>query len=137
MNDHERAERAIEILEEFKRWSKAYPTALQDRPERRGAGGVSYALSELIAGLGELCPMAGLTDIVSVFDAYMMRVLRHAKAPFTVIGRPCRVGVTKTFAALFDPDQAALAAYKLKLGMGTRVLEEGAEEVALRMRFRH
>ena len=42
------------------------------QPERM-KNGVGYVLSELIAGIGEVALLAGLTQIVSVFDARILR----------------------------------------------------------------
>ena len=46
----------------------------------RNKSGVNYVLSELILGIGEVAVAAGLTQIVSVFDARIYRVLEPQAA---------------------------------------------------------
>lgn len=92
--------------------------------------GVGYVLSELIAGIGEVALLAGLTQIVSVFDARILRVLRAVGCEPEVIGRPQRVGSATAYAALFEPDPQRLEAFRNELQMGDSVLAPGARELA-------
>ena len=46
-----------------------------DQPERM-KNWLNYALCELLLGIAEVAIPAGLTKIVSVFDARMLRILR-------------------------------------------------------------
>ena len=92
--------------------------------------GVGYVLSELIAGIGEVALLAGLTQIVSVFDARILRVLKAVGCEPEVIGRPRRIGEVMAYAALFEPDQERLAAFRDELKMGDSVLEPRTRELA-------
>jgi N-acyl-L-homoserine lactone synthetase len=68
----------------------------------RGKSGVNHALSELILGIGEVAVAAGLTQIGSVFDARIFRVLRAAGCNPQIIGAPQRIGGAMSYAGLFD-----------------------------------
>ena len=53
-------------------------------------------------GIGEIAVIAGLTQIVSVFDARIYRVLKAVGCNPQFIGRPRRIGGTMSYAGLFD-----------------------------------
>ena len=63
---------------------------------------VSHVTAELIAGICEVGLIAGLTDVVSVFDARMVRIMRASGSPATIIGQPHRIGAFMTYAGLFE-----------------------------------
>jgi acyl homoserine lactone synthase len=77
----------------------------------RNKSGVNYVLSELILGIGEVAVAAGLTQIVSVFDARIYRVLRAAGCNPQIIGTPQRVGDAMSYAGLFDTGEGPLRAF--------------------------
>jgi acyl homoserine lactone synthase len=81
--------------------SRICAAAVPGQPERNQSG-VNYVLSELILGIGEVAVAAGLTQIVSVFDARIFRVLRAAGCKPQVIGTPQRIGGVMCYAGLFD-----------------------------------
>ena len=57
--------------------SRICVAAMDGQPERIKSG-VNFVLCELLAGIGEVAVLAGLTQIVSVFDARIFRVLKAA-----------------------------------------------------------
>jgi acyl homoserine lactone synthase len=67
--------------------SRICASAAAGQPERSRSG-VNYVLSELILGIGEVAVAAGLTQIVSVFDARIFRVLKTAGCNPQIIGTP-------------------------------------------------
>jgi N-acyl-L-homoserine lactone synthetase len=71
------------------------------QPERK-RNGINVALGELLAGIGEVALIAGLTEIVSVFDARVFRVLKAAGCAPRVIGTPQRIGDVMSYAGLFS-----------------------------------
>ncbi len=87
-------------------------------------------LNELIAGIGEVALMAGLTQIVSVFDARIYRVLKAVGCQPDIIGRPQRIGETMAYAGLFEPNPDRLEAFRTELGMGHSVLSQPIREIA-------
>lgn len=89
------------------------------------AGGrrLSYVTGELLAGLVEVGLRVGLTEVVSVFDARMLRILRMAGYPAEVIGTPTRIGECLTYAGLFEVSEGALANIQAASGIVGSVLE--------------
>ena len=83
---------------------------------------ISYVTGELLAGLVETGLAAGLTEIVSVFDARMVRVLRMAGYPAELISPPRRIGVCMTYAGLFEVSEAALERIRRAGGIEGSVL---------------
>jgi acyl homoserine lactone synthase len=71
-----------------------------DLPAAAGArsGGLSQATYELFAGMIEFGLCRNLTRIVTVTDARMERILRHAGWPLARLGAPRAVGATTTLA---------------------------------------
>jgi acyl homoserine lactone synthase len=98
-----------------------------DQPERM-KNWLNYALCELLLGVGEIAIPAGLTKIVSVFDARMLRILRATGCNLTIIGTPQRIGKVMSYAALFDVGPGALVNFKEKLGVTQSVLSLDAQE---------
>ena len=119
-----------EVVESATIWesSRICATAAEGQP-RRSRNGVNYVMSELIAGIGEVALIAGLTQIVSVFDARILRVLKAVGCEPVVIGRPQRIGNAMAYAALIEPDLARLEALREELEMGPTVLAPGAREL--------
>jgi N-acyl-L-homoserine lactone synthetase len=88
-----------EFIESATIWesSRICAVAADGQPDR-GRNGVNFVLSELIAGIGEVSVIAGLTQIVSVFDARMFRS-------------------TMSYAALFDTGEGPLQVFRETLGI--------------------
>lgn len=94
---------------------------LADQPERMKSW-LNYALCELLLGVGEIAIPLGLSKIVSVFDARMLRILRATGCHLTIIGTPQRIGKVMSYAALFDVGPGALEKFKENLGITRSVL---------------
>jgi acyl homoserine lactone synthase len=109
--------------------SRICAAAIPGQPER-SRHGVNYVLSELILGIGEVAVAAGLTQIVSVFDARMFRVLKAAGCNPEIIGTPQRIGGMMSYAGLFDTGEGPLKAFRAAAGIDRSVLAPGAKEVA-------
>jgi acyl homoserine lactone synthase len=121
-----------EYIESATIWesSRICASALPGQPDRSKSG-VNYVLSELILGIGEVAVIAGLTQIVSVFDARIFRVLRAAGCNPQIIGTPQRIGCAMSYAGLFDTGEGPLKAFRAALGVQDSVLAPGAKELAL------
>jgi N-acyl-L-homoserine lactone synthetase len=119
-----------EVVESATIWesSRICAIAAPGQPER-SKNGVGYVLSELIEGIGEVALLAGLTQIVSVFDARILRVLKAIGCEPEIIGRPQRIGGVMTYAALFEPNTDRLETFRAEMRMGESVLAEGAKEL--------
>ena len=120
-----------EAVESASIWesSRICAIAASGQPERT-KNGVGYVLSELVAGIGEVALLAGLTQIVSVFDARILRVLKAVGCEPEVIGRPQRIGDVMAYAALFEPNPERLVEFRNEMHMGNSVLAPGARELA-------
>ena len=97
------------------------------QPERSRR--INYALTELILGIGEVAVAAGLTQIASVFDARIFRVLKAAGCNPQVIGTPQRIGDIMCYASLFDTGERPLQAFRAIAGIQDSVLAPGAKEM--------
>ena len=123
-----------EFIESATIWesSRICAAAAEGQPQRR-RNGVNFVLSELIAGIGEVAVIAGLTQIVSVFDARIYRVLKAVGCNPQLIGRPRRIGGTMSYAGLFDTGEgllSALTAFREELGIEQPESKELARELA-------
>jgi N-acyl-L-homoserine lactone synthetase len=119
-----------EVVESASIWesSRICAIAAPGQPERT-KNGVGYVLGELVEGIGEVALLAGLTQIVSVFDARILRVLKAVGCAPEVIGRPQRIGGVMTYAALFEPDSARMATFRAEMNMGASVLNEETKKL--------
>ena len=122
-----------EFIESATIWesSRICAVAAEGQPQRRN--GVNFVLSELIAGIGEVAVIAGLTQIVSVFDARVYRVLKAVGCNPQLIGRPRRIGGTMSYAGLFDTGEgllSALTAFREELGIEPPESKELTRELA-------
>ncbi len=109
--------------------SRICATTSRGQPDRSRSG-VNYALSELILGIGEVALAAGLTQIVSVFDARIFRVLRAAGCNPQIVGTPQRIGGAMSYAGLFDTGAGPLKAFRAAAGIENSVLAPCAREFA-------
>jgi acyl homoserine lactone synthase len=107
--------------------SRICALTLLGQPDRSRSG-VNYVLSELILGIGEVAVLAGLTQVVSVFDARIYRVLKAAGCNPKLIGTPTRIGETMCYAGLFDTGPGPLRAFREALGVRKTVLAPDAIE---------
>ena len=100
------------------------------QPER-STNGLSPTLGELIVGIVEIGLMAGLTQIVAVFDARIYRVVKAAGCNPQLIGRPQRIGDTMSYVGVFDTGNSPLEAIRRAVGiMGSVLAPETRELVA-------
>jgi N-acyl-L-homoserine lactone synthetase len=121
-----------EVIESATIWesSRICASAVDGQPDR-SRNGVNYVLTELILGIAEVAILAGLTQIVSVFDARILRVLRTVGCSPQIIGRPQRIGETMSYAGLFDiGGEGPLETFRASLGFEGSVLAPDAKELA-------
>jgi N-acyl-L-homoserine lactone synthetase len=66
-------------------------------------GGVARATSEIMIGMLEYARNSGVTDIITVIDPIMNRVMkRSANAPYDYVGKVADMGKVSAMAALID-----------------------------------
>ncbi len=69
----------------------------------QGTNTVSYTTSELMVGILEYAKSSGITDIITVIDPLMDRILhRSDNAPYDYVGKTADMGKVKALAALID-----------------------------------
>ena len=86
----------------------------------KGEHGIACATYELFAGMVEFGLSRHLSDIVTVTDARMERILRRAGWP--LIGAPSKIGNTLAVAGYLDISSAALAKLRGAGGLSGPVL---------------
>jgi acyl homoserine lactone synthase len=120
-----------EFIESATIWeaSRICAVAANDPPQR-GKNGLSLALGDLLAGIGEVAIIAGLTQIVAVFDERFYRITKAAGCAPQIIGAPRRIGGTMSYAGLFDTGEGPLQAVRKPLGIKGSVLAPDAQELA-------
>jgi N-acyl-L-homoserine lactone synthetase len=118
-----------EFIESATIWEASRICATVDQPQRNKSG-LGLALGELLAGIGEVAIIAGLTQIVAVFDERFYRVLKAAGCPPQIIGAPRRIGSAMSYAGLFDTGEGPLQAVRAPLGIKGSVLAPDALELA-------
>lgn len=112
-----------EVIESATIWecSRICATAKTERLGR--TNGVSYVLAELLVGIGDVARLAGLTQIVAVFDTRVFRILKSAGCKPEILGTPHRIGETMSYAGLFNMDEAFQQAVRGTLGIEGSVLD--------------
>jgi len=96
----------------------------------RNKNGLSPALGELIVGIVEVGLMAGLTQIVAVFDARIYRVVKAAGCNPQLIGKPQRIGDIMSYVGVFDTGNSPLEAIRRAVGIRGSVLAHETPELA-------
>lgn len=95
----------------------------------RGPGSVSRATCELMVGSLEYARSNGISDIVTVIDPVMNRVLKRSdNAPYDYVGATVQMGKTKAMAALLDCSEERIARVRAFAGIEGDVF---ADETAL------
>jgi N-acyl-L-homoserine lactone synthetase len=79
--------------------------------------------------IGDVARLAGLTQIVAVFDARMFRILEAAGCKPEILGTPRRIGGTMSYAGLFDMNEAFQRAVRNELGIEGSVLVTETQEL--------
>lgn len=87
-------------------------------------GGIARATYELFAGMIEFGLSRGLTDIVTVTDARMERILRRAAWPLRRIGEPRALGKTLAIAGYLEVSPDSLARVRDAGGLNGPILWE-------------
>ncbi|MGY2051148.1 acyl-homoserine-lactone synthase [Methylobacterium sp. JK268] len=82
--------------------------------------------TELLCGLVEVGQRAGLSHIVSVYDARMARIFRAASCPAETLGPPVRIGRVMTYAGLFEISQELWSSIAATSGIVGPLLAEAA-----------
>ncbi|MGW1419898.1 acyl-homoserine-lactone synthase [Bradyrhizobium manausense] len=90
----------------------------------KGAQNIARATYELFAGMIEFGLSRRLSDIVTVTDARMERILRRAGWPLRRLGNPCSLGNTLAIAGYLEISTEILAGIRNAGGLAGPVLWE-------------
>lgn len=85
---------------------------------------LSRPTAELILGMNAMGQRLGLTHIVTVYDAFIARILRRADCRGEPISSPVRIGKTIAYAALFEIGDQMDAAVRQASGISGPILED-------------
>jgi acyl homoserine lactone synthase len=119
-----------EVIESATIWESSRICAVANNHNLgRAGGGVSHVLAELLVGIGDVARLAGLTQIVSVFDARVFRILASAGCKPQVLGAPRRIDGTMSYAGVFNMDEAFQQAVRGTLGIEGSVLATDSPEL--------
>lgn len=118
------------VIESSRIWESSRFSVDLAHPAERSANRLNRVTGELLAGIVEVGMLAGLTHVVSVYDARMARVLKHAGCPADLVGEPQRIGGVMTYAGLFATDEEMLARIRAAAGLEGSVLEPQMKELA-------
>ncbi len=112
-------------------WESSRFCVDHELPDVRGENAIRYVTGELVAGAIDVGLRSGLSFIVSVFDARMLRILRSSRCPAEVIGGPRQIGVCKTYAGLFEVSETVLANISGHFGFEGSVLDPAREPLTI------
>ncbi|EYD73947.1 Autoinducer synthesis protein LuxI [Rubellimicrobium mesophilum DSM 19309] len=98
----------------------------------RGRNSVSYATCELMVGSLEFCMRSGISDIVTVIDPVMDRVLKRSdNAPYDYVGTTKQMGKVPAMAALLDCTEERIEKVRRFAGIEGNVFLTEDEALAL------
>ncbi|MEO1700609.1 MAG: acyl-homoserine-lactone synthase [Pseudomonadota bacterium] len=84
---------------------------------------LNYVTGELLASIVEVGQRAGLSSVISVYDARMRRILRLAGCEAVEVGTPRKIGNVTTYAGLFPIDTPMLERIRAAAGIEGSVLD--------------
>ncbi len=98
----------------------------------RMRGSVSHATSELMLGAVEYAMRSGISDVITVIDPVMDRVLkRSGNAPYDYVGKTVSMGKVAALAALLDCTEERAASIRAHAGIEGDVFLTDEEALAL------
>lgn len=106
--------------------SSRFCVALRDNSGRSSLSNLNLVTAELIAGMGEVGLLAGLSHVVTVYDRFLRRIIARAGCAETLVGGPVDIGGIKTYAGMFTIEERALAEFKANWGLKADLLGEQA-----------
>ncbi len=104
--------------------SSRFSVSLSDSRGRRSLSNLNFVTAELIAAMGEIGLIAGLSNIVTVYDRFLRRIIARAGCTESLVGGPQDIGGVMTYAGLFRIDEPELAAFKKNWGIEGTLLGE-------------
>lgn len=109
-------------------WESSRFSVDQEAASERSENLLNRTTGELVTGIVEVGMLAGLTEVVSVYDAMFARILKRANCAAELIGKPKRIGDIMGYAALFEISDRMLRNLRMAAGITGSVLEEKSIE---------
>lgn len=103
--------------------SSRFCVSLADGQTHRSLKSINVVTAELIAAMGEVAIYSGISQVVTVYDAFLRRIICRAGCEETLVGGPINIGGVKTYAGLFDVQRPELDAFKENWGIGDDLFE--------------
>ncbi len=97
--------------------SSRFCVSLKDQHGKRSLSNLNTVTAELIAAMGEVGVLAGLSNIVTVYDHFLRRIISRAGCDETLVGGPQDIGGVKTYAGMFLVDELDLEIFKNNWGI--------------------
>jgi acyl homoserine lactone synthase len=107
-------------------WESSRFSVDQEAAAERSDNLLNRTTGELLIGIVEVGLLAGLTEVVSVYDAMFARILKRANCAAELIGKPARLGDIMGYAALFEISDRMLTNLRQAAGITESVLEESS-----------
>ena len=105
-------------------WESSRFSVDQEAAAERSENLLNRTTGELLIGIVEVGLLAGLTEVVSVYDAMFARILKRADCTAELIGKPARIGTVMGYAALFEISDRMLQNLRKASGIYEPVLEQ-------------
>lgn len=105
-------------------WESSRFSVDQEAAAERSENLLNRTTGELLVGIVEVGLLAGLTEVVSVYDAMFARILKRADCAAELIGNPARIGKVMGYAALFEISDRMLQNLRKASGIHETVLEQ-------------
>lgn len=107
-------------------WESSRFSVEQEAASERSDNLLNRTTGELLTGIVEVGLLAGLTEVVSIYDAMFARILRRANCAAELIGKPARLGDIMGYAALFEISDRMLTNLRTAAGIAEPVLEKSS-----------
>ena len=107
-------------------WESSRFSVDQEAAAERSENLLNRTTGELLIGIVEVGLIAGLTEVVSVYDAMFARILKRANCPAELIGKPARIGKVMGYAALFEISERMLENLRKASGIDEPVIEQAS-----------
>ncbi len=107
-------------------WESSRFSVDQEAAAERSENLLNRTTGELLIGIVEVGLIAGLTEVVSVYDAMFARILKRANCPAELIGKPARIGKVMGYAALFEISERMLENLRKASGINEPVIEQAS-----------
>lgn len=108
--------------------SSRFCVRLPGGKDQRDSQMISRATVELIAGMGEVGYLAGIDHIVTVYDAFLRRIIRQAGCKEELIGEPVRFGRVMAYAGLFEINPIEIEAFKRVWSLPANLVESESRD---------